>query len=185
MVEITGIIFAYFASIIAIITLDLFLGTTLLQFFCNLKQFPKVQDVISKAATSWGLLNWLLSIFLLLNGLNLLFVFLYRSLYISYVSRLIILISSMAPYILYLLQGRYEVLVSPSKNNIIKIFYPISVMIVLYASFCKIPFFTINIIQDRRWAVHLIWPSVVIIFFQIFNLAWYAIWQKILSAKDP
>jgi len=185
MVEITGIIFAYFASIIAIITLDLFLGTTLLQFFCNLRQFPKVQDEIFKAATAWGLLNWLLSTFLLLNGLNLLFVFLCKSPYISYVFRLFILLSSIAPYMLYLLKGRYEMLVSPSKSNIITIFYPISVIMILYSSYYKIPFFAINIIQDIRSTIHLIWPSVFIIIFQIFNLAWYAIWQNILSAKDP
>ena len=183
MVEISNFLFAYFASIIAIISLDLFLGTTLLQFHVSMKFFPRVQETVKIAATSWGLLNWLLSTFLFLNGINILFIYLFKSLYISYGSKIFILYMSLAPYLF--LKKRYKVLFLFSLKNFISFSYPILCGLVIYVTFWEIPYKTINILQDIRWAIYLILPSIFIIFLQIVGLAWYEVFGRILATKDP
>jgi len=102
--ETSAFLFTYFASVIAVIALDFFIGTTLIQFHKNCNNHLDIQETIANAAMCWGLLNWLLSIFLLFNGLNYLIINLLKSPLVSCISKMIILFSSATPYFLFILQ---------------------------------------------------------------------------------
>jgi len=176
MIDRISYVFAYFTSIIAIITLDLFLGTTLVQLHVNLQNAADVKNILRKAATCWGLLNWILSMFLFFSGINFIFIYIIEKPIISVFLRIILLFLIILPYIM---RDRYKRLSWPGKNTM-SLLYPISVILVLYAVYFEIPYFSHNNAQDIRWAIHILWPSIIIIIFQVANLAKYGVWHKIL-----
>jgi hypothetical protein len=176
MIDNVGHIFNYFTSVIAVIALDLFLGTTMVQLHVNLNGESEAKKTLCKATTCWGLLNWILSMFLFFGVFNFFVIYILKKPIISLLLRILLLLSSILPYVM---KKRYEELSWPGKNTASS-FYFVSIILVLSVTIFGIPYIP-NKEQDIRSVVHIVWPSIVIIFLQVINLARYGVWKKVLQ----